>query len=450
MSGNKPYGNTSRQQDARRTERLYSAVEQFEYSPELAKRVYYLGQPRFTDSIPTASLTVNEQGKPIFGFNRMFFDSLGNDELMFIIFHETLHYVFRHHSRCHDRIPALWNIASDLVVNTFLLQEVGFARVSSHSFKSFLNSAITFKNLPIASKDVDCTKLTVEEVYELLAKNPQSDLTKFSNLKACDEHIWLEYDTDNDREQDGLLDELAEQAQQVFRDWLPHWGYTPLGELRAIGEIDKSSGIDWDRILFRRIASCIRLTLNEQWAPPNRKIAWLYPDLLLPAEHQVEENQISVLMAIDASGSISPLVLDRLLGVARSIPADRVQLTTISFDTMIYPMDIWENVPAIRGGGGTSFKAVEVFAGQLNQYPDLVVILTDGFAPRPAVQHPQRWFWLVTEHGTTKHIEDIGCYCRIICPKSVYVGRNTMSAHKICLSTNRQHTLSMSWNNENY
>ena len=450
MSGNKLYRNTSCQADARRTERLYAAVGQFEYSPELAKRAYYLGQPHFTDSISTASLAVTEKGKPVFDFNREFFDSLGNDELNFVIFHETLHYVFRHYSRCHDRIPALWNIASDLVVNTFLLQEVGFARVSSNSFKRFLDSAITSTNLPIAPKGTDCTKLTVEEVYDLLAENLQNARTKVSNLKACDEHVWLEYNAGDDPEQGSLFDELAEQAQQVFRDWLPHWGDTPLGELRAIGEIDKSSSIDWDRILFRRIASCIRLTLNEQWAPPNRKIAWLYPDLLLPAEHQVEENQISVLMAIDASGSISPLVLDRLLGVARSIPADRVQLTTISFDTMIYPMDIWENVPAIRGGGGTSFEALEDFARQLTQYPDMVVVLTDGFAPRPAVQYPQRWFWMITEHGDSKQIEGIGCYCRIACPESLYVDRNTMSAHKKCLMTNRQHTLSRSWNSESY
>jgi len=442
MSGNKLYRNTSCQADARRTERLYAAVEQFEYSPELAKRVYYLGQPHFTDSIPTASLAVSKKGKPVFGFNRQFFDSLGNDELMFVIFHETLHYVFRHHSRCRDRIPALWNIASDLVVNAFLLREVGFAQVSSHSFKKFLDYAITFTNLSVAAKGVDLAKLTVEEVYDLLAENLQSDRTKFSNIKACDEHVWLEYNAGDDPEQGSLFDELAEQAQQVFRDWLPHWGDTPLGELRVIGEIDKSSGIDWDHILSRRIASSIQLTLNERWAPPNRKIAWLYPDLLLPAEHQVEKNQISVLMAIDASGSISPLLLDRLLGVARSIPADLVQLTTISFDTMIYPVDIWENAPAICGGGGTSFGTVEAFAKQLTQYPDLVVVLTDGFAPRPAVQYPQRWFWLITEHGDSKQIEGIGCYCRITCPKSLYVDRNAISAHRTCLITNCQRTLS--------
>jgi len=61
----------------------------------------------------------------------------------------------------------------------------------------------------------------------------------------------------------------------------------------------------------------MQLILEERWAPPNRKIAWLYPDVLLPADHQVEQYQTSVLMAIDSSGSISQSVLDRLLCVAR-------------------------------------------------------------------------------------------------------------------------------------
>ena len=53
----------------------------------------------------------------------------------------------------------------------------------------------------------------------------------------------------------------------------------------AAGQLKKGD-IDWDYILSRRIASCIQLTSEERWAPPNRKIAWLYPDVLLPAEHQ--------------------------------------------------------------------------------------------------------------------------------------------------------------------
>ena len=443
MKGKKLRKNATFQTDARRSERLYAAVEQFEYSPELSKRVYFLGMPNFTDSVSTASLSVTRKGKPIFDFNRTFFDDLGHIALVFVILHETLHYVFRHHLRCHDRLPALWNVACDLVVNAFLLQKVCFSQVTSCSFHEFLGSAITFTNLPIVPTSGKLLKLTAEEVYDLLVKNLRNIFGKVSTLKVCDEHTWsglsvgsgseqgsdeqtmaLEPNADGIDEPDEAIDELAERAQQVFRSWMPTWGSTPLGELRAIGEIDEFVNIDWEFILTRRIASSIRLILEERWAPPNRKIAWLYPDVLLPADHKVEQYQTSVLMAVDSSGSISRSVLDRLLCVARSIPSDRIQLTTISFDTQVYPVDIWQNVPAICGSGGTSFTSVEVFATQqMNRYPDLIVVLTDGYAPRPAVQHPNRWFWLITECGTLHYIEGVGCYCRINCPRSISANR---------------------------
>jgi predicted metal-dependent peptidase len=90
-----------------------------------------------------------------------------------------------------------------------------------------------------------------------------------------------------------------------------------------------------------------------------------------------------------------------------------VKLTAISFDRTAYPLDIREKVPQILGGGGTSFDVIELFATQLARYPDLIVVLTDGHAPRPTVLHPDRWFWLLTERGTSERVDGIGCWCRI-------------------------------------
>jgi predicted metal-dependent peptidase len=460
MNDTRPHKNTICQTDAGRIERLYNAVEQFEYSPELAKRVYHLGVPYFTDSVSTASLTVTEKGKPVLSFNRTFFDGLGPVELVFVILHEVLHLVLRHHLRCHNRQPILWNIATDLVTNSFLLKVVGFKEVLSRSFHKFLESAVTFANLPIALTGDRLLSMTAEAVYDLLAGNLEGIVGKASHLKACDEHTWLGSSSDggsdqdepsnesptgsedadkgspNDQgessclngseeqesaafravggfEQNELLNRFAESAQRVFRDWLPGWGNTPFGELRAIGEVDTSSDVDWAYILSSCIATHTQLVVEERWAPPNRKIAWLYPKVLLPAVHQIERYQSSVLMAIDGSGSVTQPVLARLIGVARGIPADRVELTAVSFDTRVYPVNIWANAPAIRGGGGTNFQAVENFARQFSRYPDMIIVLTDGFAPKPSVQHPSRWFWLITKGGTVRHIEGVGRYCRI-------------------------------------
>jgi len=418
MSTKKIRKNTSDPTDAQRADRLYTAVDQFEYGSELAKRVYHLGTPRFTDSGSTASMTVTQDGQPVFEFNRAYFDGLGHDEMVFVVLHETLHFALCHPLRRYDRSPALWNVACDLVANAFLLQKAGFAKITGPSFHKFLESAITFENLPIAPAAGQLS-LTAEQVYDLLTNDIKTVQGNAFNIKACDEHEWSESDSDSVPERSETIDRLAEQAQQIFREWLPGWGDSSSGELRAVGETTKSVNISWDSILSRRIASCIQLAIEQRWAPPNRKIGWLYPAVLLPADREVERRRLSVLIAIDASGSISPPVLDRLVSVACSIPPDKVLLIAVSFDTQVYPVDIGAKAPEVRGGGGTSFNVVEAFAKDLREYPDLIVVLTDGFAPRPSIQHPERWFWLITRQGTTNHIEGIGSYCLIDDVKSV-------------------------------
>ena len=41
------------------------------------------------------------------------------------------------------------------------------------------------------------------------------------------------------------------------------------------------------------------------------------------------------------------------------------------------------------------------------------VIMTDGEAERPSVRHPERWLWLLTEHGSDAAIRGIGRIVRV-------------------------------------
>jgi len=397
--------------DLRREERLYWAVETLDWCCELAKRVYHLGRPVFVDSGSTASLRGTSTGKPLFEFSRRFFDGLGNHELVFVLLHEALHHALCHIERREDRQPAIWNVACDLVVNAFLLERVGFKRATDPAFHRFLASAITFENMPLVPPGSRLI-VTAEAVYRLLERAPQQMLAKGASLLACDEHTWCSGDAD-EAGQAEQMGELGGEMRRILRESLSDWGDQPVGELRAIGEERHPVTFRWDLVLASRIASCIKLAIEQRWAPPNRKIAWLYPRVLLPAEHEIEKMQSSLLLAIDASGSIPRHILDRLLEIAGGAPRDRLTLAAVSFDTNVYPFDIAARLPGIRGGGGTSFDAIEQFALSLRRYPDLVVVLTDGHAPRPAVRHPDRWFWLITPTGTSAHVEGVGRYCRI-------------------------------------
>ena len=47
---------------------------------------------------------------------------LDPEEWKFVLAHEFLHVALRHDLRCADRIPELWNVACDYVVNSWLCE----------------------------------------------------------------------------------------------------------------------------------------------------------------------------------------------------------------------------------------------------------------------------------------------------------------------------------------
>jgi hypothetical protein len=180
MGMNTPATTKVDRSDRGRLDRFYGMLDQFDLCGELSKRVFQLGRPHFSDSGSTASLAVSAEGKPLFRFNRTFFDSLGPCELGFVLLH---------HLRRKDRLLAIWNIACDLVVNYFLLHHVGFGKMTDPRFRKFLRSAITFESLSVSSPRRR-PHLTAEEVYELLNKDFQRVLKAAPDVVACDEHAW--------------------------------------------------------------------------------------------------------------------------------------------------------------------------------------------------------------------------------------------------------------------
>jgi len=398
---------TTRELDGLRKEALYDCVDRFDYGSELAKRVYHLGELRFTDAGSTAWIRVDPNEKVAFWFNRSFFDSLSDDELAFVLFHEVLHVAFRHHARRQDRDPKLWNLAGDLVCNAWLLERVGFRSVRTKRFGSFLSSAVTFENIRLVPPR-DHLDVTAEHVYDLLEGGAVGCLRAAGSLVPCDQHTWDDAaDGTEVRQDDAALEDFRGKVEKLLEEWMPGWSEDPVGDQRAVGTAD-SRPVNWAVLLRSRLIAVSRHTIEQRWAPGSRKIAWMYPRLLFPGDREIEMPCTSILIALDSSGSIRPDVLDRLLAIARSLPEDRFEVEAVSFDTQVYPLDLRARRPKLLGGGGTSFQAIEDFARTRRRYPDMVVVLTDGYASRPRVLRPDRWLWLLTERGTAEQVTGIG------------------------------------------
>ena len=401
----------STEMDNRRSEILRDAVDRFRFGPELAKRVYHLGQPVFCDDCPTASIALIGNSEVLFRFGRRFFDRLGDEKLLFVLFHEALHWAFRHPRHRLDRDGWLWNIACDLVVNEFLLSQIGFGRLQSARFGQFVESAVTFSNLDILPAE-RWSQATAEETYEALREHLHVVRVRIGLLSTCDQHDWPEDGDPEHAAAVGAGDKLSQQIEKLLEERLSGWGDIACGELRRLG-LAAVRPPDWERILNQQVASRIKAACEQRWAPASRKVAWMYPDVLLPGDCEIEINRLAVLLAIDASASIQRDDLQRLISLARTLPHDRVDVSAVSFDTRTYPLDLSARLPRVCGGGGTSFQAIENLARKMSCYPDLVVVLTDGQAPRPKVHQPARWLWLVTGKGQDDMVSGIGQIIRL-------------------------------------
>lgn len=117
-------------------------------------------------AIPTACATNIGYGKVF--VNPEWFNSLKEDERIFVILHEILHLALKHVQRGRDKIPHIWNIATDLTINNELL------RITTR-----LVLRNEFENAMLLPKKFGFEEnLSAETYYDLLIKESREQIEK--------------------------------------------------------------------------------------------------------------------------------------------------------------------------------------------------------------------------------------------------------------------------------
>jgi predicted metal-dependent peptidase len=186
-------------------------------------------------------------------------------------------------------------------------------------------------------------------------------------------------------------------------------------------EQNKSLNLNWVEILAQinpkimESAGDVRRQTKANWAAPRRKMAYAYPNVILPTIKTIDdrdgntpEKKPTVLLALDFSGSIPRNMTQVLALLARSIPKDLMDVHAYTFSTITVPFD-----PEVKGyqrtaSGGTDFSCVERVAKEMQakdpqkNYP-YVICMTDGEADfnslKPNEQQlKEQWFWMATDN----------------------------------------------------
>lgn len=363
----------------------------------LAMHADYIEDP----SIPTAATN----GRNIY-YNPEFFARLSREELLGVLLHEVLHCAFTHIPRRGRRDPLKWNYACDYVINPMVKE---------------LNGAKLPKG---ALLDAKYEGRRVEEVYDMLPDPPK--------MKVQLPPEWFDLrpdldpqdgdgqgDGDGGDQPDGEASGSRQDSKQGQGGGKPvdaeamsrYWRNAVNGAVQA-QKIAKGQG---------SLPKGVELLVEELNEPEVnwRELLWEYTvnhphdfgefDLRHIGrgiyEEGLEGQSLEIHIAIDTSGScvgwVTPF-LSELNGILEAFPHVRASLSYVDA-ALIGPFEVESltDVPAPKGGGGTSFvpffEHIEKDADPFGNH--VLLYLTDGYGTFPDNAPDQDTIWVVTPGG---------------------------------------------------
>ena len=351
---------------------------------------------RESKSCPT--MGVDKNGRMV--FNRDMVMRTPEDELEGCISHESLHVVFQHMKRCGGRDKALFNVASDAVVN-YMINNSGL-KLPDWVLMPHGNS-ITIGSFYIDNLD----KKTAEHVYDELYQQQKQQQKQGQGsgegdevTKGFDVHIYegsgsgSGEDKDKDGKGGGSGDVKVEavagepRSEREWRKVLSQAvtvakarGTLPGGLERFADEL-LDQKVNWRHLLNKKIVSV--LPFDFTWRRPSKKsygCGYYLPSV-------VKEN-VEIIASVDVSGSISQEDLTEFLSeivhIGRSF--SNLKATIIFFDSMIHEVyDVTngqiEDIMSykITGGGGTDHRPVFKWVEENKPDVKLVIHFTDGYS----------------------------------------------------------------------
>jgi hypothetical protein len=192
----------------------------------------------------------------------------------------------------------------------------------------------------------------------------------------------------------GAKDSLLGLGDQLGEDH-PLWGTLGLGALR--GEAVPSAQVKfWEYFLTQDLASILEPGCQLVYPKRLAGLSDIYAeqDAEIPFMPLGKEPKVHAAVYNDMSGSVSGDLAERVMKLyTDSVPGGELEMYT--FDTQVY--DIEDGT--YRGGGGTDFQCIIDHVEALEEEPDVVIILTDGYAPEVCPPWSDKIIWLITPGG---------------------------------------------------
>ena len=317
-------------------------------------------------SLTSKIKTCATDGKTIY-YNPEFMETLSGKEAVFLVGHELLHCIFLHLIRKGNRDSRVWNVACDYAVNSLLVENNIGSMPKTALYKT------QYKDL------------SAEEIYDLIYQK-MKDISSSLDLgdstsnqeQTLDDHDF--FDSLSDEQKQGIERNISSSIDEALKK------STAVSNsiLKSILKDSRKSKVAWKEILRANIQSLNKA--DYSYYKLNRKTS--QQGIYLPSLKK--DLTISIVVALDSSGSVSETELEMFLTEVISIckQFSNIQLTLFSFDTQVHNPKTFnsDNLDTmldeikkykIGGRGGTMFECIFEYLKKENIAPEKLLIFTD-------------------------------------------------------------------------
>lgn len=396
------------------------AIDNFNIDPYLVQ--FLLHEPFFssilrriskakTDQIPTAGVSVNDGSFTLY-WNPEFLAGLPKKHIVGLLKHECYHLIFNHCTTRRQEPHMLWNIATDLAINSLidfaLLPEGGL--VPGHRPKMGENNSASSEAQQkfatrLADMIADFPPRRASEYYmKALMEDPELQ-ESYEQMEAESTVYEVGFDDHGDWGK-GLSDEEKQRMEGKLKDMVSKavkeadsknsWG-TVSQEVREQLRKLYNDSVNWKKVLLNFVGRRQRANKSNTHRRINRKYPYIHPG-------KQKSYTSNLAVYIDQSGSVNNDVLNMFFGTLEKL-AKSVTFTIYTFDTSVDEKSetVWKkgkrNVKPFRTrSGGTCFECVEQHYRKNDGRFDGYIVLTDGAAAKPSSTTGQRCW--VLEPGT--------------------------------------------------
>lgn len=321
-------------------------------------------------------------------------ESFSVEQVARILEHECLHLVLEHLGRRENRHPFLWNVATDLAVNS-LIHGMDMGLLAGKApFSDFPTRKSADFYYGLVRDKAGNHEITFNGDGTITVKDKKTG--KSVTLSPTGDHA--DWEKASSTASDALSREVIKQAVAEAYQQAKQAGKWPGGIKELVEELLGQEQVNWKQLLRQYIGNKVKAGTKHTWKRESKRFGVLQKG---KAKHRL----VKLGIAIDTSGSVSEEefreFMSEIYGIMNSYKTD---ITVVECDAKVqkvYQLKKHGKVDTkFEGRGGTDFRPVfDYFENEGRaKKPELLVFFTDLEGPFPD-RETLRTVWVRTSRG---------------------------------------------------